>query len=107
MINKNEVDIAYDIAPSMYVTEGEPITEIIRLREAADILGKSVSGSVLYKAKTVELVMTGNRTKDNPNPLLMPTWKITLQNDNDGFLYDFYIDAGSGALGGYVRYKNN
>lgn len=106
MINKNEIDMAYDIAPSMYVTEGEPITEIISLHEAAGILGKSVSESVLYKAKTVELVMTGNRTEDNPEPLLMPTWKITLQNDNDGFLYDFYIDAVSGALG-YVRYKSN
>lgn len=107
MITKNEIDMAYDIAPSMYVTEGEPIKEIISLHEAAGILGKSVSESVLYKAKTVELVMTGNRTKNNPEPLLMPTWKITLQNDNDGFLYDFYIDAVSGALGGYVRYKNN
>ncbi|MGN0682959.1 MAG: hypothetical protein ACI4JY_04705 [Oscillospiraceae bacterium] len=105
MINKNEIDMAYDIAPSMYVTEGEPITEIISLCEAADILDKSVSESVLYKAKTAELVMTGNRTEDNPDPLLMPTWKITLQNDNDAFLYDFYIDAVNGEVG-YLKYKS-
>ncbi|MGN0670891.1 MAG: hypothetical protein ACI4JZ_10115 [Oscillospiraceae bacterium] len=107
MIKSGEIDWAIDISPEMYATEGEPITEIISLKKAADIMSKSVSENVLYKAKTVELVMTADKSAENPDPLLMPTWKITLQNENDGFLYDFYIDAVSGTLGGYLRYDND
>lgn len=106
MIKSGEIDWAIGIAPEMYVAEGEPITEIISLSQAADIMSESVSENVLYKAKTTELVMTADKSAENPDPLLMPTWKFTLQNDNDGFLYDFYIDAVSGTLGGYVRYEN-
>lgn len=106
MLKSGEIDWAIDISPEMYATEGEPITEIISLKKAADIMSESVSENILYKAKTVELVLTADKSAENPNPLLMPTWKITLQNDNDGFLYDFYIDAVSGTLGGYLRYDN-
>ena len=55
----------------------------------------------------MELILTANSSAENPNPVLVPTWKFTLLNDNDGFLYDFYIDAVSGILDGYVRYENN
>lgn len=112
MIKSGEIDWAIGCNPDMYTTVGEPITEIISLKKAADIMSESVSENILYKAKTVELVMTADRKKDKnagkteENPL-MPMWKFTLQNDNDGFLYDFYIDAVSGTLGGYLRYENN
>lgn len=112
MLKSGEIDWAFGCTPEMFTTVGEPITEIISLKKAADIMSKSVSENVLYKAKTVELVMTADRTKDKTagktedNPL-MPMWKIILQNDNDGFLYDFYIDAVSGTLGGYLRYDND
>lgn len=112
MLKSGEIDWAIGCTPEMYTTVGEPITEIISLKKAADIMSKSVSENVMYKAKTVELVMTADRTKDKTagkteeNPL-MPMWKITLLNDNDGFLYDFYIDAVSGTLGGYLRYDND
>jgi len=106
MIKKNDIDWAVGIAPETFIAEGDPITEIISLREAADVMSKSVSESIKYKAQTIELVMTANRSAENPDPLLVPTWKITLQNENDGFLYDFYIDAASGNLNGYVRYEN-
>ena len=111
MIKSNEIDWGIYISPQMYVTVGEPITEIISLKKAAENMSKSVSENILYKAKSVELVMTADRKKDKnagkteENPL-MPMWKFTLQNENDGFLYDFYIDAVSGTLGGYLRYEN-
>lgn len=111
MLKSGEIDWAFGCTPEMFTTVGEPITEIISLKKAADIMSKSVSENVMYKAKTVELVMTADRTKDKTagkteeNPL-MPMWKITLINDNDGFMYDFYIDAVSGTLGGYFRYDN-
>lgn len=110
MLKSGEIDWAIGDAPEMFTTVGEPITEIISLKKAADIMRESVSENILYKAKTAELVMTADRTKDKTagkteeNPL-MPMWKITLINDNDGFLYDFYIDAVSGTLGGYLRYQ--
>lgn len=106
MIKSGEIDWAIDVSPEMYATEGKPITEIISLKKAADIMSESVSEDILYKAKTVELVLTADKSAENPDPLLMPTWKFTFQNDNDGFMYDFYIDAVSGTLGGYTRYEN-
>ena len=107
MIKSNEIDWAVGIAPQAYIEQGDPITEIKSLQEAADIMSKSVSEKIQYKAKTVELILTANSSAENPNPVLVPTWKFTLLNDNDGFLYDFYIDAVSGILDGYVRYENN
>ena len=107
MIKSNEIDWAVGIAPQAYMEQGDPITEIISLQEAADIMSKSVSEKIQYKAKTEELILTANSNTENPDPVLVPTWKFTLLNDNDGFLYDFYIGAVSGILDGYVRYENN
>lgn len=107
MIKSDEIDWAVGIAPQAYIEQGDPITEIISLQEAADIMSKSVSEKIQYKAKTAELILTANSSTENPDPVLVPTWKFTLLNDNDGFLYDFYISAVSGILDGYVRYENN
>lgn len=104
MIKSRDIDWAVGIAPQTYVTEGEPITEIISLDKAADILSENLSEYIVYKAVSAELVMTANKTADVPDPLLLPTWKITLRNDSDGFFYDFYIDAGSGDIG-YLKYN--
>lgn len=104
MIKSRDIDWAVGIAPQSYVTEGEPITEIISLDKAADILSENLSEYIVYKAVSAELVMTANKTADVPDPLLLPTWKITLRNNSDGFFYDFYIDAGSGEIG-YLKYN--
>lgn len=55
MLKSGEIDWAFGCTPEMFTTVGEPITEIISLKKAADIMSKSVSENVLYKAKTVEL----------------------------------------------------
>ena len=104
MIKKNDIDWAVGAAPDMSTEIGEPITEIIRFTDAADILSKALSENVTYKVLSAELVMTAGITDENKSPLLMPTWKLTLNNENDGFHYDFYINAINGELG-YVRYN--
>lgn len=104
MIKKNDIDWAVGAAPDMSTGVGEPITEIIRFTDAADILSESLSENVAYKALSAELVMTAGITAENKSPLLLPTWKVTLENDNDGLFYDFYINAVNGELG-YVRYS--
>lgn len=104
MIKKNDIDWAVGAAPDMSPEVGEPITEIIRFTDAADILSKALSENVTYKVLSAELVMTAGITDENKSPLLIPTWKLTLNNENDGFHYDFYINAISGELG-YVRYN--
>ncbi len=105
MIKSGEIDWAVGISPEMYVAKGEPISEIISLNKAADIMSESVSEYVLYKAKNVELVMTADKSTENFQQLLMPMWKFTLQNDNDSFMYDFYIHAVNGTLEGYARFE--
>lgn len=106
MIRNKEIDWAIGISPELYISEGEPITQIINLNKAADILSENLSEYIIYRAKIAELIMTADRVKlEKENALLMPMWKFTLQNDNDGFLYDFYIDAVSGKLEGYMRYE--
>lgn len=106
MINKNDIDWAVGVAPSLFIKSGKPITDIISFSKSAEILSENISPDVLFRVVSADLVMTASNSRDNPDPLLMPTWKFTLQNDNDGFLYDFYIDAVSGRIDGYVRYNN-
>lgn len=106
MIKSGEIDWAVGVSPEMYITKGEPITTIISLNQAANILSESVSENVLYKATNVELIQTADKNAENLDDLvLVPMWKFTLQNDNDGFMYDFYIDAVSGTLRGYTRFE--
>ena len=104
MVRKNEVDVTVSCEPSTNVKEtGEPLSNIISLKEAADIVSQKLSQNVKFNVVSTELIYHGIRDEEY-TAHLKPTWQFVLYNQNDSMNYNVYVDAVSGDCN-YFRYS--
>lgn len=96
MVRRNEIDVTLHCEPNTDVKEtGEPLSNIISIKDAADIVSQKLSQNVLFDVQSTEFVYHGSRDSEGVAHL-KPTWRFVLHNENDSMNYNVYVDAVSG-----------
>ena len=96
MFKKNDIDASLDCNPGIKTErDGNPIANIISLKEAAEIVSKKMSQNVMFDVQSTEFVYHGAIDSENIAHL-KPTWRFVLHNENDSMNYNVYVDAVSG-----------
>lgn len=99
MVSKNEIDTTLWCCPETEIkVVGNPVKQCVSLKEAADIVSKSLSDNVKFNVISTELIYHGRSTS------LKPTWLFSLYNTNDNLYYNAYVDAESGKFD-YFKYN--
>lgn len=98
MIGKDDIDVSFDCTPGTKVEkDSAPITNIVSLKEAVDIVSEKMSKYVKFKVISTEFVYHGVIDSEGVAHL-KPTWEFKLYNENDGMYYNTYVDAATGAF---------
>ena len=98
MVGKNDIDALHSCEPRTWdEREGDPITNIVSLKEAADTVSEKMSKYVKFRVISTEFVYHGVRDSEGAAHL-KPTWELRLYNENDGMYYNTYVDAATGAF---------
>ena len=98
MVKSGDIDFAYSCLPITNVSvAGEPITDILPLKEAVDIVSEKMSKYVKFRVISTEFVYHGVIDSEGAAHL-KPTWELRLYNENDGMYYNTYVDAATGAF---------
>lgn len=96
MVKKDDIDVIHDCDPKfMMENDGDPILNILSLKEAIDIVSEKMTQNVKFNVLSTDLVYHGTRDEENI-ARLKPTWEFKLFNPNDNVNYNVYVDAVSG-----------
>lgn len=95
MVKSGDIDFSYSCLPITDVSVvGDPITDILSLKEAVDVISEKLTQNVKFKVLSTEFVYNG--LIDEGFCYMKPTWKFQLHNENDALIYSVYVDAASG-----------
>ena len=98
MVKSGDIDFSYSCLPITNVSVvGEPITDILSLKEAVDIVSEKMSKYVKFKVISTEFVYHGVIDTEGVSHL-KPTWEFRLYNENDDLYYNTYVEAATGAF---------
>ena len=98
MVKSGDIDLSYSCLPITDVSVvGDPITDILSLKEAVDIVSEKMSQYVKFKVISTEFVYHGVIAPEGVANL-KPTWEFRLYNENDGMYYNTYVDAATGSF---------
>lgn len=105
MVKRNDIDVTYDCDSKTNLRQiGEPITNIISLKDAAEIVSKNLSQTVRFNIISTGLIYHGEKD-ENYNANLSPYWQFILYNPNDDMNYNIYVNASSGDFD-YYKYSS-
>ncbi len=104
MVRSNDVDIvgaAYSLENACDI---KTYTEVISLKNAAEIISNNLSSNVIFNVQSVELIYTSIPKTDENGYIDIedqsyanaPSWKFTMYNPNDQLTYVCYVDAANG-----------
>lgn len=104
MVKSGDIDFSYSCTPLTNVSAaGEPVTDILSLKEAADTASEKLTQNVKFNVLSTEFVYNGV-IKDDGSCYMKPTWEFRLYNENDALHYTVYVDAASGDCS-YYKYS--
>lgn len=104
MVKSGDIDFSYSCLPITDVSVvGDPITDILSLKEAVEILSEKLTQNVKFNVISTEFVYNGI-IKDDGSCYMKPTWEFRLFNENDALYYTVYVDAASGDCS-YYKYR--
>lgn len=107
MIEKDRLDCTTECDRVCKVEErGEPITEVLPLTEVLGKLSEVLTEGSSFQVKSIDFTYCSDPTDEDEFETIFsgrftPCWKITLQNEKDKSVMNFYINILTGEIRGY------
>lgn len=101
MIRTDKIHCFADISMQYDVVENEPVTDIIPLNSAADIISDFYSGSMKFNVKEVSMVWLHTNVYGAAKQEAYPCWKFKMQAN--GEIYHTFVDVITGEVHLYIQ----
>ncbi|MDR0918823.1 MAG: hypothetical protein LBM93_06175 [Oscillospiraceae bacterium] len=115
MVESNDVDILYGYYRVLTIENTKQYNKVINFETATEKISSNLSDKVIFDVQKTEFIYRRKLIKTAegfvdveggyPNEVV-PVWKFTLYNPNDGLIYLAYVDAKDGENFRYYTVKS-
>lgn len=90
---------------------GDQITEILPLTEVLGKLSEELTEEAIFQVNSIDFVYCSDLSEEDEHEIIVsvrytPFWKITLQNEKDKSIMNFYANILTGEIRGYNELQN-
>ena len=101
MIRTNKIHSFADVSMVYDVVESEPITEIITVESAADIVNDFFSGRMKFSVTEVSMTWLNTKEYGAAEQEAYPCWKLKMYAN--GEIYHTFVDVITGEVRLYIQ----
>lgn len=107
MVEKGRLDCTTECDRVCKVEErGDKITEMLPLTEVLGKLSEALTEETIFQVKSIDFVYCSDPSEEDEHETIVsvrytPFWKITLQNEKDKSIMNFYTNILTGEIRGY------